>query len=99
MAPAPAVDKWGAYGFKRSPPAGVLTGIKKSSLQRGQRTRQYTFSQLRDELSRSDRATASKGGCGWGAIAVFAARASAVKPPPLPATSQPSSSAAGLAGN
>ena len=42
MAPAPAVDKWGADGFKTKlpPPAGVLTGIKNSSLPRGQRTRE-----------------------------------------------------------
>ena len=38
MAPAPAVDKWGADGFvTKLPPAGVLTGIKYNcSLQRGQ---------------------------------------------------------------
>ena len=31
MAPAPAVDKWGADGFKTKlpPPAGVLTGESK----------------------------------------------------------------------
>ena len=29
MAPAPAVDNWGADGlFTKLPPAGVLTGIK-----------------------------------------------------------------------
>ena len=41
MAPAPAVDKWGADGFiAKLPPAGVLTGIKILPYKRGQRTRE-----------------------------------------------------------
>ena len=68
MAPAPAVDKWGADGFiAKLPPAGVLTGIKILPYKRGQRTREYNFSQLRDEFSRSD-SLKEKGWMGGGRL-------------------------------
>ena len=69
MAPAPAVDKWGADGFiAKLPPAGVLTGIKILPYERGQRTREGNFSQLRDKFSRSD-SLKDKRVDGWGVIA------------------------------
>ena len=69
MAPAPAVDKWGADGFiAKLPPAGVLTGIKILPYERGQRTREGNFSQLRDKFSRSD-SLKDKRVDGWGVTA------------------------------
>ena len=69
MAPAPAVDKWGTNGFiAKLPPAGVLTGIKILPYERGQRTREGNFSQLRDKFSRSD-SLKDKRVDGWGVIA------------------------------
>ena len=69
MAPAPAVDKWGTNSFiAKLPPAGVLTGIKILPYERGQRTREGNFSQLRDKFSRSD-SLKDKRVDGWGVIA------------------------------
>ena len=49
-------------------PAGVLTGIKILPYERGQRTREGNFSQLRDKFSRSD-SLKDKRVDGWGVIA------------------------------
>ena len=59
----------GADGFiAKLPPAGVLTGIKILPYERGQRTREGNFSQLRDKFSRSD-SLKDKRVDGWGVIA------------------------------
>ena len=59
----------GTDGFiAKLPPAGVLTGIKILPYERGQRTREGNFSQLRDKFSRSD-SLKDKRVDGWGVIA------------------------------
>ena len=59
----------GTNGFiAKLPPAGVLTGIKILPYERGQRTREGNFSQLRDKFSRSD-SLKDKRVDGWGTIA------------------------------
>ena len=59
----------GADGFiAKLPPAGVLTGIKILPYERGQRTREGNFSQLRDKFSRSD-SLKDKRVDGWGVTA------------------------------
>ena len=56
----------GTNGFiAKLPPAGVLTGIKILPYERGQRTREGNFSQLRDKFSRSD-SLKDKRVDGWG---------------------------------
>ena len=53
---------------REAAPAGVLTGIKILPYERGQRTREGNFSQLRDKFSRSD-SLKDKRVDGWGVIA------------------------------